>query len=138
MKNETLSSPVALTLMSGPTAPLPLVADLVYDASDPYAVQAVFDTGAPDPVRWVFARDLLDEGVIVATGEGDVHVEPVTDAQGGRAVRLHLRSPEGSAQLDIAVGDVLAFLEATYEIVPPGIEDRRIDVDAAVSALLSL
>lgn len=138
MSSQLHSASISLTLMSGPTAPLPLVADLRYDTADPYAVQAVFDIDGPDPVRWVFSRDLLDEGLVQPVGDGDVRVEPVVDAEGHRSVRLHLRSPGGSAQLDISTDDVLAFLETTYESVPPGTEGTRVDVDATVSALLSL
>ena len=38
---------------------------------DPLAVEALFDDGAPDPVRWVFARDLLAAGLDRRTGEGE-------------------------------------------------------------------
>jgi hypothetical protein len=138
MSNNTYRSAIALTLMSGPAAPLPLVADLRYDASDPFAVRVLFDVGAPEPVSWVFSRDLLDIGLVEPVGEGDVRVEPVVDVHGQQSVRLSLIVPESQAQLDIATDDVLEFLASSYEIVPPGEESSRLDLDGTVSALLSL
>ncbi len=49
---------------------------MTYDVNDPLAVQ-IRMTGRRDEETWVFARDLLADGLrsLVPVGEGDVHVQ---------------------------------------------------------------
>lgn len=131
----TISYEVALRLLAAEAA-LPLSAELRYDAADPYAVEALFDTGAESPVRWVFARDLLAEGLTRATGEGDVVVRPAVDEQGAAAVHLVLASPDGRAMLEASAEDLRGFLSDTYAVIPRGRESDNVDVDAALLSLL--
>jgi hypothetical protein len=109
--------------------------ELEYDATDPFAVTAVFRSGAA-PIRWVFARDLLAEGMFAPVGEGDVHVWPCLDAGGRAVVILELTSPHGEALLQAASIDVSDFLLRTFELVPRGAEDMGIDLDHTVLRLL--
>lgn len=113
-----------------------MTAELRYDATDPYAVDAVFQTGEPRGVRWVFARDLLSAGLAGPTGDGDVRVWPRVDADGA-AVLIELRSPDGRALLEAPAERLAAFLQSTYAIVPPGTESSHVDVDDLVNGLLA-
>ncbi|MEJ7743255.1 MAG: SsgA family sporulation/cell division regulator [Nocardioidaceae bacterium] len=81
---------LTLELIDATGAATPLAAELLYDKSDPYAVAACFRTGLDLPVRWVFARDLLAEGLYEPTGDGDVHVWPCLDPT--RTRRRHHRA----------------------------------------------
>jgi hypothetical protein len=131
----TISTELVLRLLASEGA-LPLTAELRYDAADPYAVEALFDTGAETPVRWVFARDLLAEGVSRAVGEGDVLVRPAVSSSGEAAVHLMLTSPDGRAALEASAVDVSGFLAETYRLVARGRESHHVDLDAALTALL--
>lgn len=136
MDHLTVSYKLALHLLSSEGEVLPLNAELHYSAEDPLAVEAHFDDGSSEPVRWVFARDLLADGMKELSGDGDVVVWPTIDADDQPAVQLRLNSPHGDALLEAAASELDAFLAATWRLVPPGTEHRHIDVDDVVTALL--
>ena len=102
-----------LRLVVSSESSLPVPAGLRYDSADPYAVHATFHTGARETVDWVFARDLLAEGLRRPTGCGDVRVWPSRN-RGQGIVCIALSSPEGEALLeaveahhpDVAVVDI--------------------------------
>ena len=126
-----------LIVPGGPS--LPVLADLRYAADDPWAVRVAFQVGSgPDgngTVEWVFARQLLTEGITGPVGEGDVRVWPsVSDAE--RVVSIAMTSPSGSALFEIDRDPLFEFLQATYVAVPTGGEDRVVDLDAELSRLL--
>lgn len=108
---------------------------LHYDTSDPYAVRSTFHTGHGDGVRWVFARELLAEGMRTAAGDGDVRVWPSV-TRGQPVVCIGLRSPDGAALLEAPAPTVRSFLAETFTLVPEGSEARLLDLDATVAALL--
>ena len=110
--------------------------ELEYAAADPYAVAAVFRAG-PTPIRWVFARELLAEGLFAPVGDGDVHVWPGLDSCNGAVVLIELNSPYGEALLQASSREVSEFLQRTFELVPRGTEDMRLDLDHTVLQLLS-
>ena len=110
MDHATVSTQLALSLLSSEGDDLPIVAELRYSAHDPLAVEALFDDGTPDPVRWVFARDLLAAGLDRRTGDGDVVSWPTQDAQAHPAVHLRLRSPNGDALLEAPADAALESL----------------------------
>jgi hypothetical protein len=136
MDHVMVSHHLALSLLSGDGDDIPVVAELRYSAQDPLAVEALFDDGTPDPVRWVFARDLLAAGLDRRTGDGDVVIWPTQDAQAHPAVHLRLRSPNGDALLEAPADAVADFLAATARLVPPGTEYQHFDIDAALESLL--
>lgn len=134
VNTPTVRSSLGLTLVAD--VPVLMTAHLEYRVDDPYAVTASFDTAADEQVRWVFARDLLDEGLVHPTGEGDVRVVPGRNAWGEHTVALQLVSPDGVAVLEASAEEILAFLEQSYALVPPGSESDHCDLDAALSMLL--
>lgn len=137
MDRTTVSYDLALHLLSSDGHVLPLSAILHYDASDPLAVTTLFNDGGDEPVRWVFARDLLEAGLDQPAGEGDVLIWPTWDATGQPAIHLRLRSPHGDALLEACADELERFLMATHRLVPPGTEHRHLNVDGVITALLA-
>ncbi len=107
---------------------------LEYRAEEPYAVRATFRTGAAD-IEWMFARDLLVEGLSSPTGEGDVVIWPENH---GRTplLLLALHSPSGQAVLEADRVVVEAFLDRTFDIVAEGAESEAVNVDRWIHAIL--
>lgn len=134
METAPVRSALVLTMV-GAEIPVLMKAELQYYARDPYAVTAIFHTGG-EAVRWVFSRDLLDEGLVHDVGEGDVQVVPGRDMTGTHTVQLRLASPDGVAVLEAPAEGVLQFLGRSYGLVPPGTESEHVDVDAALSTIL--
>ncbi len=131
----TVSSEISLRLLTSEGA-LPLQAELRYDPADPYAVETLFDAGGDQPVRWVFARDLLAQGLSRAVGELDISVRPAIDEHGAAAVHILLDSPDGRALLESNADEVREFVSKAYALVPAGCESDHIDVDAELLSLL--
>jgi Streptomyces sporulation and cell division protein, SsgA len=136
MDGQTVSYPIALSLLGADGSALPLAAELRYSVHDPLAVEALFDDGSDELVRWVFARDLLSSGLDRRIGDGDVVVWPTIDVDGVRVVHLRLRSPHGDALLQASADVIQAFLVATWRLVPPGTEHEHLDLDGVLDALL--
>jgi hypothetical protein len=125
-----------LVVPGGPS--LPVLADLAYAAADPWAVRVAFQTGGEGPegvVEWLFARQLLSDGVARPMGEGDVRVWPSVNGT-EPVVHLGMSSPSGSALFEMARDDVVEFLQQTYVAVPTGSEGLVIDLDRELNGLL--
>ena len=126
---------VRLVVPGGPA--LPVVAVLCYAANDPWAVRVGFHTGGEDDgiVEWMFARQLLTDGVEGAIGEGDVRVWPSLH-DGARLVNLAVDSPSGAALFEIDRNLLVEFLQRTYLAVPTGSEGEVVDLEAELALLL--
>ena len=124
-----------LVVPGGPS--LPVLADLRYAADDPWAVRVAFQTGGEGDgiVEWMFARQLLTDGVAGAVGEGDVRVWPSMSG-GDRVISLAMASPSGSALFEIDRDALVEFLQQTYVAVPTGAEEDVVDLDAELALLL--
>ncbi|HSK26677.1 MAG TPA: SsgA family sporulation/cell division regulator [Jiangellales bacterium] len=133
---STVTHELSLHLLSADGPALPLEAQLRYRASDPLAVEALFDAGSAEPVRWVFSRDLLVAGLDQRAGEGDVVVWPGLDPSGRAVTHLSLSSPDGAALLEAPVEAVRSFLGDTFRVVPLGAEGAHLDLDAELDELL--
>jgi len=127
---------VTLELIDASGTATPMQADLTYDPRDPYAVTAVFLTGAGN-VRWTFGRDLLAGGIYEPTGDGDVHVWPCLDADGHAVVIIELCSPDGEALVQARTGDLTTFVERMTTLVAPGAESEFMDLDATIAAIFA-
>jgi sporulation and cell division protein SsgA len=114
----------------------PMQAELSYDPRDPYAVTAVFMTGAGN-VRWTFGRDLLVGGIYEPSGDGDVHVWPCLDADGHAVVIIELCSPDGEALVQAKTGDLTTFVDRMTTVVAPGTESEFMDLDATIAAIFA-
>lgn len=125
-----------LVVPGGPS--LPVLAELGYTAADPWAVRVGFQTGEDGNgvVVWLFARQLLSEGVAGPVGEGDVRMWPAVSGD-EHVVHLAMASPSGSALFEIPRDDVLKFLQQTYLAVPTGAEEQVVDLDAELAVLLA-
>lgn len=132
-EHTVICSPAVFELI-GPDAPVPVQVDLTYQSRDPFAVQASFRTGGGSAVDWVFARDLLHDGLIAPSGTGDVRVRPMT--LDPHRVQLELSSPSGHAVFTTCARTLGDFLHRTYDAVPPGREYSWLDFDLALSELL--
>ena len=116
---------------------VPLTAVALYRASDPYAIEMALDTGQAEPVRWMFARDLLADGLQNHAGDGDVRFWPSTGRSPG-VLNISLSSPDGQAHLQAPLTAIISFLDRTFEAVPPGDEGGHIDIQNELNALLGI
>jgi hypothetical protein len=107
---------------------------LVYQPKDPFAVLIQFDVGSGGLVEWVFARDLLEEGVRRPAGIADVRIAPVPHA-GETVIELALSSPGGQARIGLPRWAVRTFLRRVAAAVPSGTEARGIDWDLELAPL---
>ncbi|MET8226091.1 SsgA family sporulation/cell division regulator [Streptomyces sp. NPDC005301] len=110
-----------------------------YAADEPYSVRMVVHTGSTPPVEWVFARDLLTEGLRRPAGLGDVQVWPAPRRAhqleaGGGAVRIRISSPDGTTVLSLPARPLRDFVERSLEEVPSGAETDMLHVDESLSA----
>jgi hypothetical protein len=125
-----------LVVPGGPS--LPVVASLRYETADPWAVRVAFQTGGEGDgiVEWMFARQLLTDGVAKTVGEGDIRVWPSVIGR-EHFVNLAMASPSGSALFEIDRDALVEFLQQTYLAVPTGLEEDVIDIDAEIAILLT-
>ncbi len=146
--STTVSAELGLRLVAAEQTIVPLVASLNYSGSDPYAIRMAFHVGSEEPVEWIFARDLLADGLMTPEGDGDVRVwpSPATDSphEAGEAdgaathsvLNIELSSPFGEARFEAPSEAIASFLDRTYRIVPMGKESDVIDIDAELNGLL--
>jgi hypothetical protein len=132
---DSVTTSLELRLVVPGNASLPVMAEVAYDQSDPYAIRIAFHTGGTDVVEWTFARSLLTDGVTHPVGEGDVQVWP-SHAGGKPIVCLSLSSPSGRALFEAPLAQLVEFLTKTYAVVPTGNESDHVDVEAELALLL--
>ncbi|WTO34300.1 SsgA family sporulation/cell division regulator [Streptomyces achromogenes] len=113
----------------------PLPARLRYDRADPYAVRLSLGRPGTGPVDWVFARDLLAEGLRRPAGEGDVLVFPRHGCLPD-TLRIVLRRPgAGAALVELPASETERFLRDTWELVPPGTETAHAGIESGLAQL---
>jgi hypothetical protein len=133
-ENTRIHTETTFHLLVPGIAPAPIEAELRYDAQDPYAVAVLFHTGQ-GTVEWMFARDLLADGLLTPSGEGDIMVRPAADDP--ERVLIELNAPTGFAVLSAEAEDIAEFLDHTYDVVQPGEEDLWVDFDRELAKLVS-
>ena len=102
---------------------------LAYDPADPLAV-SLHVIGAGRDERWIFARDLLADGLrsLVPVGHGDVHVQATS------VLTEISRCADGRWEtLRLPWWNTREFIRLSQVVVPRGHE--ACDVDAWVEAL---
>ncbi|MFE0101194.1 SsgA family sporulation/cell division regulator [Streptomyces sp. NPDC059009] len=108
---------------------------LEYDPADPLAVtMAIADPLHGGVKPWIFARDVLADGLCCTRepGDGDVRVWRC----GPYEVHITLDSPEGTTEMHADPGQVDHFLTLSYLLVPLGHELDAVDAEAELDALL--
>jgi hypothetical protein len=130
-----ITAELSLQLMLDDGSTLEVPSTFGYDPDDPYALTATLRSPAGN-VSWVFARDLLQEGVYRRVGDGDLTIWP-TISEDGTFVCLFLSSPSGEALLQASQQDVRVFLAAAYDLVPAGSEQVGDALDAELAHLLA-
>jgi hypothetical protein len=123
----------ALLTAAGSDAVTPVTTRWTYDSSEPYALTVAFATERGRWVEWVFARDLLIDGLTEPTGEGDLRVSP--DDVDPELLVLEIYAPSGSAIFSLDREDVEEFLAATLDLVPAGAESTHFDIDRLLAEL---
>ena len=131
---QTITQSLSVNLRSVEGFAVPVATDLSFDSTDPYAVTIAFHTSAT-PIVWTFARDLLAEGMVEPTGDGDVHVWPSLDDEGVAIVTVELCSPDGDALVEIRSTDAAAFVDRMHAMVAPGDETAQLDLDGVIAAI---
>lgn len=109
---------------------------LQYDSSDPYAVTMTIRVRDQKPIRWMFSRELLDDGLHQPSGMGDVRITPCPQAPTA-LLHVKLRDDIGAADLEMRSTPVSEFLRLCYLQVPAGTEGMFVVVEDDVSALAS-
>lgn len=107
---------------------------LEYCIEEPYAIRATFRTGLAD-IEWMFARDLMLEGLQRPSGEGDIVIWPENQGE-VPLILIALSSPSGQAVLECDRPHIELFMRRTFDIVPIGHEPATIDIDATIAAIL--
>lgn len=134
-KHTVISSPAVFDLIAPDAPAVPVKVHLSYHSRDPFAVQASFRTGNGSAVDWVFARDILQDGLRAPSGSGDVRVRPMP--QHAHRVQLELSSPSGHAVFTTCAQTLGDFLGRTFAAVPHDTECSWLDFDVALSDLLN-
>ncbi|MEU1280059.1 SsgA family sporulation/cell division regulator [Streptomyces sp. NPDC005805] len=105
----------------------PVRTRFVYRSSDPFAVTVQFTLSDEVIVSWVFARQLLDDGLTSCAGEGDVSVWSDISGPARDAMYLLLRSDETSVALEAPRDVVAEWLLRTYQLLPRSAESAAVD-----------
>ncbi|CAM5587149.1 sporulation-specific cell division protein SsgB [Streptomyces avidinii] len=116
-------------------APIPLRGVFVYRTDRPYEISLDFEGAGVHVARWVFSRELLLEGQVCPTGEGDIQVWPRWKGTEPR-VFLAFSNGEQSCVVSARAKDVRELCRRMTSMVPRGQEQRHYDLDAELSALL--
>jgi len=115
--------------------PVPVEVELRYDTRDPFAVYALFEPEGARAVQWILSRDLLADGLIVRSGDGDVRMWPAPDDT--ELVMIEFVTPKGQARFEAEAQDLADFLDSTYEVVLPGEEEQWFDFDDEIQRMIA-
>ncbi len=127
---------VPVSFITGDTQTELLDGVLLFDPTDPYAVEMQLEARA-GTVTWTFARELLVEGLYAPSGAGDVQVWPCLNGAGEAVVIVELISPEGVGVLQASSRRVQEFVSLTLEAVPLGEETTHLPIDNLIGQLLA-
>ncbi|MER5929967.1 SsgA family sporulation/cell division regulator [Streptomyces sp. NPDC002054] len=126
---------IPLHLETGTDDPIALRGVFGYRSDRPYEVSLDFHGGGMILARWVFARDLLLDGQVQATGQGDIRVWPAWRAFEPR-VMLAFSNGQQDGVVSARAKDVRRLGRRMTSLVPRGQEGRYYDLDAELSTLL--
>ncbi|MGW3469826.1 SsgA family sporulation/cell division regulator [Saccharopolyspora sp. NPDC000995] len=132
--HKTIRSTAVFDLMAPAGVKAPVWVELRYESREPYAVNMSFHAGTSGQIDWVIARDLVADGLLVASGEGDMQITPHPDNH--ELVIIALSSPSGAAAFEAPADKLAEFLDETYDVVAPGDERQWMSIDEELSRLL--
>ncbi|GLX49159.1 sporulation-specific cell division protein SsgB [Streptomyces hygroscopicus subsp. hygroscopicus] len=121
---------VQITHWVGRRFPVPIACEFSYDSADPLAVTMILDSDGEYPVRWVFARELMTEGLTARSGQGEVEIWP-THSEGQRAlwVRVANARTRRTAFFEMPAQPIAQWLASSYALVPRGREMAEVNWD---------
>ncbi|GFE20948.1 SsgA family sporulation/cell division regulator [Streptomyces nigrescens] len=132
--NPVIDQAVQVRLIATAPGPQAVPAVLHYQPADPLAVRMSFPPEISldgSAVDWAFARELLDEGLRVPAGRGDVRVRP----SGPDRTVMEFHADEGIAMVQLKTADVRRFLARSYEAVPAGAEPAYLGMERGLAEL---
>ncbi|MFJ3793401.1 SsgA family sporulation/cell division regulator [Kitasatospora sp. NPDC090091] len=112
-----------------------ITAEFRYDRALPLVVSVEFVAEGGPRVRWRLGRDLVRQGLHVASGPGDVRIWP-SGHRDRATVWLRLASGDTAALFELPLPPLAQWLQHTYELVPAGHELTGVDWDATTTGLL--
>jgi hypothetical protein len=130
VRHSAVALTTHMTLISGDQL-IDVTADLRYASRDTYAVRVSLSVADSPAVEWVFARELLRDGLVHPAGSGDIQIFP---AVGG--IVIDLTSPHGQARLLADASDISDFVDRMYDLVADGDEDRFFSMDHELRLLM--
>lgn len=133
--STTVSHDLQMQVVLDDESRVTLPAILAYDVHDPFAISATFRTGEGD-ITWVFARELLAQGLTERAGDGDILIRPAHPSRGA-LVLFTLSSPSGAARIEGDRGAIQDFVDACYNLLPEGSEWQFLQVDRVIDELLA-
>ncbi|MEK2475627.1 MULTISPECIES: SsgA family sporulation/cell division regulator [Streptomyces] len=134
---STAKRTLEMQLLLGPDETIPVAGRFSYRSDRPYEVEVAFISRGETVATWLFARDLLIDGLHDEVGHGDVRVWPTHRAGGAHRVHIELATDDSVCELAVRTTELTAWLEQTTAIVPPGHEGRHLDIDAHLARLLA-
>ncbi|RKE22212.1 SsgA family sporulation/cell division regulator [Streptomyces sp. TLI_171] len=109
-------------------------ARLRYHRADPFAVHLDCHADLEEPITWLFARDLLAEGMDGWAGVGDVTIR--RSSADPELLAIALSTPGQTAVLHTPAAPVREFLRSSHLVVPVGMEHHYLDTDTLLRRLL--
>ncbi|MFE1772889.1 SsgA family sporulation/cell division regulator [Streptomyces sp. NPDC059008] len=134
---STAKRTLEMRLLLGPDDAVTVAGRFGYRSDRPYEVEVAFLSRGRTVSTWRFARDLLLEGLSGEVGEGDVRVWSFRRPGDVRRVHMELSTGDSVCELSVRASELTAWLEQTAAIVPPGREDRFLDMDTHLARLLA-
>ncbi|MCW5250231.1 MULTISPECIES: SsgA family sporulation/cell division regulator [unclassified Streptomyces] len=138
--NPVLRKTLVVQLRTGEADRFPLLAHLLYDPADPFALTVTFTHEGRVLARWALDRRMVAEGLTREVGVGDVRLRPWARGM-WEELRMEFLGdvrPDGErhrAVVFVWAVPLAAFLRETRKAVPEGTEEIRIDdVLAALTA----
>ncbi|MEU5975665.1 SsgA family sporulation/cell division regulator [Streptomyces sp. NPDC047315] len=135
MRDESVQAEVLMNFLVSEELSFRIPVELRYGIEDPYAVRMTFHLPGDAPVTWAFSRDLLLDGIVGPSGDGDVHIAPMGP---GDLADLGIRLQVGGdcAYFQVSAAPVVAFLDRTDRLVPLGQERAFGDFDTELEQVL--
>jgi hypothetical protein len=111
-----------------------IVAELVYRPGDPLAANLLLTGPDGAEVGWTFAWELLERGLVVPAGEGDLRVRPVPGPV--PAVEIAL-STSFAARIRLSAADIGSFVTAVRARAPYDDGEIAVDLDQELASIIA-